>query len=63
MTLKIEFMVLLTPDAQEEVEDRLRDFLDGLGIAARIDNTETGNTTMAEGRENPMKVSSALIGG
>ncbi len=49
MTLKIEFMVLLTPAAQEEVEDRLRDFLNGLGIAARIDNTETGNTTMAEG--------------
>lgn len=67
MTLKIEFMVLLTPEAQEEVEDRLRDFFDGLGIAARIDNTETGNTTMAGnvegGHEDPMKVSSALIGG
>lgn len=61
MIKNIGFTVSLTPYAQEEIEDKLRDFLDGLGIAMRIDNTETGNTTMAGnvegGYEDPMKVS------
>lgn len=67
MIKNIGFTVSLTPYAQEEIEDKLRDFLDGLGIATRIDNTETGNTTMdgnvEGGHEDQMKVSSALIGG
>jgi hypothetical protein len=48
MTKNIGFTVSLTPCAQEEIEDKLRDFLDGLGITARIDNAETGSTTVAE---------------
>lgn len=43
MTLTIELLQLLTPAAQEEIEDKLVAFFNSLGIEARIENSETGN--------------------
>ncbi len=44
MTLKIEFLQLLTPAAQEDIEAKLVEFFNGLGVEAKMENTDTGNT-------------------
>jgi hypothetical protein len=47
LTLTIELLQLLTPAAQEDIEDKLVAFFNDLGIEARIENSDTGNTSNA----------------
>ncbi len=54
MVLKIEFLQLLTPAAQEDIEAKLVEFFNGLGVEAKMENTDTGNTFNALNvEENP----------
>ena len=45
--IKIKIGTALLPEQHERLEDDLRDFLIKQGIKATIENTSTGNTTVA----------------
>ncbi len=47
MTLIIELLQFLTPAAQEDIEDKLVKFFNSIGVEARIENSDTGNTSNA----------------